>query len=418
MSPTTAYHTYINCSEGLSAESVYSACKELACQMRTSNASSMESAMFRTFQDLGLCVRLHDDRFAATNTDNWIDILRQKLPSAKDYKDTSDYSSISPLILHSFIQAVKHATSKGTETINEPTGRSKISQEIALIGSIWWIHHLELYSRISCSPIPCSFATLRSTPELYKDLPVRLVHSGPINTVTHTGLALLKTLLASNNSQKDLFESTTMTIRFVASNDNSTTVVVGEQLDQTSRGRMDLDILHQPSLWDVDENLSLLETNVDDITAEHLAFATDLLMQQEGVLDSWISPIIMKKGRPAQTLHCLCRNEKRNDILNHIFRHLTTLGVRVQCQNSGLSRVALRRTTLTIPLLIATSQDMELPEYAVECKVAYLGNDIVSIKPEFEHCKRIAMDSRSTHTVQSITEEALRRANELLSELS
>ncbi len=51
--------------------------------------------------------------------------------------------------------------------------------------------------------------------------------------------------------------------------------------------------------------VSHLETNVDDATGEQLATAVaDLL--EAGAHDAWLAPIIMKKGRPATTVHVLC----------------------------------------------------------------------------------------------------------------
>jgi pyridinium-3,5-bisthiocarboxylic acid mononucleotide nickel chelatase len=49
----------------------------------------------------------------------------------------------------------------------------------------------------------------------------------------------------------------------------------------------------------------LLEANVDDATGEVLAAAIAALMEA-GAHDAWVTPIVMKKGRPAHTVSCLC----------------------------------------------------------------------------------------------------------------
>ena len=49
----------------------------------------------------------------------------------------------------------------------------------------------------------------------------------------------------------------------------------------------------------------LLETNVDDVTGEVLAHTIAMLLAA-GAHDAWATPIVMKKGRPAHTLHALC----------------------------------------------------------------------------------------------------------------
>ncbi len=49
----------------------------------------------------------------------------------------------------------------------------------------------------------------------------------------------------------------------------------------------------------------LLEVNVDDVTGETVAHAIAALLEA-GAHDAWVTPIIMKKGRPAYTVSALC----------------------------------------------------------------------------------------------------------------
>jgi uncharacterized protein (TIGR00299 family) protein len=69
----------------------------------------------------------------------------------------------------------------------------------------------------------------------------------------------------------------------------------------------------------VTEDLVELATNLDDITGELLAHSIDGLLAA-GALDAWASPVVMKKGRPAHTLHALCRPELSATITAAIFR--------------------------------------------------------------------------------------------------
>ena len=48
-----------------------------------------------------------------------------------------------------------------------------------------------------------------------------------------------------------------------------------------------------------------LAANVDDVSGEVLAHTLAALLAA-GANDAWITPIVMKKGRPAHTLHALC----------------------------------------------------------------------------------------------------------------
>ncbi len=52
--------------------------------------------------------------------------------------------------------------------------------------------------------------------------------------------------------------------------------------------------------------VELLETTVDDATAELLAYAAERL-RAAGALDVWFTPALMKKGRPGHVLHVLAR---------------------------------------------------------------------------------------------------------------
>ena len=61
-----------------------------------------------------------------------------------------------------------------------------------------------------------------------------------------------------------------------------------------------------PKLWDI-HSLTRMEANIDDATPELLAHAVNLLLD-DGAIDAWIHPIIMKKGRPAHSqLHLSLR---------------------------------------------------------------------------------------------------------------
>lgn len=144
------------------------------------------------------------------------------------------------------------------------------------------------------------------------------------------------------------------------------------------------------SSWDT-HTLTLLEANLDDMTAERMAFALDLLLER-GAADAWITPIVMKKGRSAHTLHCLVSNndsDKQRSLLETLmetfFRHTTTLGVRI---HRNVERTALRRKFLSIqtPYIDSTYNGI------VSVKVGYLGEEVVSVKAEFDHCRAIALE--------------------------
>ena len=85
--------------------------------------------------------------------------------------------------------------------------------------------------------------------------------------------------------------------------------------------------------------VALLEANVDDVTGEVLAHAVSVLLAA-GAHDAWVTPIVMKKGRPAHTVSALCDPTAIAAIRAVLVRETGTLGVRV----SPLRRWPQRRT--------------------------------------------------------------------------
>lgn len=81
-----------------------------------------------------------------------------------------------------------------------------------------------------------------------------------------------------------------------------------------------------------------LACNLDDMTPEELSFAMEELFTL-GALDVYFTSIGMKKSRPGVKLTCMCREKQREQMLECIFKHTTTLGVREYvCKRYELGR--------------------------------------------------------------------------------
>ncbi|WP_432628719.1 LarC family nickel insertion protein [Brotaphodocola sp.] len=83
--------------------------------------------------------------------------------------------------------------------------------------------------------------------------------------------------------------------------------------------------------------------NLDDMTPERIGFAMEELFLA-GALDVYTMPIGMKKNRPAVLLTCMCRSELRERMIELLFLHTTTLGIREKVCN----RYVLKRSMETV----------------------------------------------------------------------
>lgn len=76
------------------------------------------------------------------------------------------------------------------------------------------------------------------------------------------------------------------------------------------------------------QEVSQLETNVDDVSGEVIAYAIERLMA-EGALDASATPMLMKKGRPGYLIRVICKREDARRLAELLMLHTGTLGVRV-----------------------------------------------------------------------------------------
>lgn len=117
-----------------------------------------------------------------------------------------------------------------------------------------------------------------------------------------------------------------------------------------------------------------LHCNLDDMTPEAISFAAARLLA-EGALDVWTESIGMKKNRPGVKLCCLCRTEDRDAMLQQIFRHTSTIGVREHlCRRFTLNRETVSRDTPLGPVRFKQSSGWgvtrEKPEYEDMASIA------------------------------------------------
>ncbi len=88
-----------------------------------------------------------------------------------------------------------------------------------------------------------------------------------------------------------------------------------------------------------------LEANLDDVTGETLAHAVEALLE-DGALDAWVTPVLMKKGRPGHVVSVLCDLALVGELRRRLEHETGTLGVRAH----AVERWAARRELLEVDL--------------------------------------------------------------------
>jgi len=124
------------------------------------------------------------------------------------------------------------------------------------------------------------------------------------------------------------------------------------------------------------EDVWEVRCNLDDMTAEELAFARERL-EESGVLDVTVLSAMMKKNRPGWLLTCLCRREQLEETVRLMLLHTSTAGVRY---------APWQRTVLTPSFRTAETAFGPVRE-----KV-YTGCGIEKSKPEYEDRARLAAE--------------------------
>ena len=205
-------------------------------------------------------------------------------------------------------------------------------------------------------PVPAVVEMTKGFPAERTDIPYELV--------TPTGAALL-TALASNIGE-----------------------TIHLRTESTGYGAGTRDVEQVPNLLRVEigelvadpqtDFPVLLETNIDDMTPEIYGYLIDRLLEA-GARDAFLTPVIMKKGRPGIQLTVLADPNKETELTELIFSETTTLGIR----RLPVQRHILERRTDTV----------QTPYGPIRVKIADIGGK-QRITPEYDDCVRIAREQQ------------------------
>lgn len=226
--------------------------------------------------------------------------------------------------------------------------------------------------RIIASPTPTGCGTISiahgnvtvpapATAELLKGVPIK---SSEIQAelTTPTGAAFLSTLVDGFGTLPDMQISK---------------IGYGAGHKELKEQANLLRILIGEPIYDTQDEILVLETNLDDATGEQIGFATEQLWKA-GALDVYTTPISMKKNRPATMLSVICRPESRVALEEVLFKHTGSLGIR----RSQMARSKMHREIRRV----------ETEHGDIRIKIAWTDGDATQLRfsPEYEDCKRIA----------------------------
>jgi len=162
------------------------------------------------------------------------------------------------------------------------------------------------------NPAPAVVGLLRGIPTWGRDLPVELT--------TPTGAALLAALSSGFGpmpAMEVVAQGFGAGSRELEELPNCTQVVIGTRTAGSAGPEADAG---QP--------VAVLEVTLDDVTGEQLAHTVGALLEA-GAHDAWLSPVLMKKGRPGHVVHVLCDPALVSVLRGVLRRETGSLGVRM-----------------------------------------------------------------------------------------
>ena len=159
--------------------------------------------------------------------------------------------------------------------------------------------------------------------------------------------------------------------------------LVGATMEAREQGTMEAD-------W-----VTVIETNIDTMSGEALGGLRERALAA-GALDVAYSPLQMKKNRPAVMLTLICHIEDGEALAQLLLSEANTLGVRMQ----QMQRRKAQRAQQTI----------ETPFGKMQVKVKLLGSRVISAAPEYEECRRVALErALPLEEVYEVARQAIQR---------
>jgi uncharacterized protein (TIGR00299 family) protein len=125
------------------------------------------------------------------------------------------------------------------------------------------------------------------------------------------------------------------------------------------------------------ETVAVIETNIDDMNPQFYDYVMEKLLAM-GVLEVFVTPILMKKNRPGHLLTVICPSGKLRAVTKILFEETTTLGLRWHEEE----REKTEREILSLQTKYGR----------IRFKLARWEGRAVNVSPEYDDCKRLALE--------------------------
>jgi len=123
------------------------------------------------------------------------------------------------------------------------------------------------------------------------------------------------------------------------------------------------------------QQVSIIETNIDDMNPQIYGFVLDACTKA-GALDVWITPVFMKKMRPAHILSVMVNNKDIERCVDIVMAETSTIGLRIM---QG-SRIIKEREIVIVTTKYGNAR----------VKISSFGDSMLTITPEYDDCVTIA----------------------------
>jgi uncharacterized protein (TIGR00299 family) protein len=164
---------------------------------------------------------------------------------------------------------------------------------------------------------------------------------------------------------------------------NVVRIMIGEAAEES--------VSAEKSTFGFDEEIAVIEANLDDMNPQIYGHFQERAFTQ-GALDVYTTPVQMKKNRPGTLLTVLCKPQDTQSLMDLIFAETTTIGARTY----NAQRRVLPRETVTVTTTFGD----------VRMKVASVNGHIRQATPEFEDCRKLAVEKNVP--LQTVISEAVK----------